>query len=109
MPRSSMQVALTPARDSRKRLSEGALVEASIRARLLGIPLLKLEASIVLAPAEFTTPIAAGHEAGPRRSLPSSRVLPKSPDAAGRGLAEAVRSIDEAARTLADVQRNGSR
>jgi hypothetical protein len=103
-----MEPALTTAPDSRKRLSEGALVEASVRARLLGIPLLKLEASIVLAPAEFTAPRFARSEAPARQTVPPSRVSPRGSDAAGRGLAEAVRSIDEAARTLADVRRNGA-
>lgn len=101
MPKSSMQLALAAAPDSRKRLSEGTLVEANVRARLLGIPLLKLEATIVLVPAGLTTPTPAVRDAPARRS--------RHPDAAGRGLAEAVRSIDEAARTLADVRRNGSR
>jgi hypothetical protein len=100
MARSSMQLAVTAASDSRKRLSEGALVEASVRARLLGIPLLKLEATIVLVPAELTAAPPARRDAPARRSRRS--------DAAGRGLAEAVRSIDDAARTLADVRRNGS-
>jgi hypothetical protein len=100
MARSSMQLAVTAAPDSRKRLSEGTLVEANVRARLLGIPLLKLEATIVLVPAGLTAAPPARRDAPVRRS--------RRQDAAGRGLAEAVRSIDEAARTLADVRRNGS-
>ena len=53
MARSSMQLAVTAAPDSRN-ASEGTLVEANVRARLLGIPLLKLEATIVLVPAGLT-------------------------------------------------------
>jgi hypothetical protein len=41
-------VGLTGAVDPRRRLSEGALVQASVGARLLGIPLLRLDATIVL-------------------------------------------------------------
>jgi hypothetical protein len=41
-------VGLTAAVDPRRRLSEGALVQASVGARLLGIPLLRLDATIVL-------------------------------------------------------------
>jgi hypothetical protein len=80
--------ALTAALDPSRRLSEGALVQASVRARLLGIPLLRLDATVVLMPAAITTP--------------TSRL------AAGEGLAEAVRSINDGAETLAQV-RNGRR
>jgi hypothetical protein len=80
-------VALTAAVDPGRRLSEGALVQASVRARLLGIPLLRLDATVVLMPAAITAPSSA---------------------LAGRnGLAEAVRSINDGAEVLARVQ--GSR
>jgi hypothetical protein len=80
--------ALTAAVDPSRRLSGGGLVQASVRARLLGIPLLRLDATVVLMPAAITTP--------------SSRL------SAGEGLAEAVRSINDGAETLAQV-RNGRR
>ena len=98
-------VVLIPAPDRRRRLSEGALVEASIRARLLGIPLLKLDATVVLAPAEITAASPAPHEPARKRSfgVPLTRS-----GAAGRGLAEAVRSINEGAEVLAEMRRNGS-
>jgi hypothetical protein len=82
-------VALTAAADSSRRLSEGALVQASVRARLLGIPLLRLDATVVLAPAAIRAP--------------------SSSLAAGNGLAEAVRSINDGAEVLAQVRRNGRR
>jgi hypothetical protein len=82
------QVALTAAVDPSRRLSEGALVQASVRARLLGIPLLRLNATVVLMPAAITTPSSAF--------------------AAGDGLAEAVRSINDGEEILAQV-RNGRR
>jgi hypothetical protein len=82
-------VALTAAVDPSRRLSDGALVQASVRARLLGIPLLRLEATVVLMPAAITAP--------------------RSALAAGNGLAEAVRSINDGAEVLAQVRRNGRR
>jgi hypothetical protein len=82
-------VALTAAVDPSRRLSEGALVQASVRARLLGIPLLRLDATVVLMPAAITAPSSAL--------------------AAGNGLAEAVRSINDGAEVLAQVRRNGRR
>jgi hypothetical protein len=80
--------ALAAAVDPSRRLSEGALVQASVRARLLGLPLLRLDATVVLMPAAITRPSSA--------------------IAAGDGLAEAVRSINDGAEVLAQV-RNGRR
>jgi hypothetical protein len=82
-------IALTAAVDPRRHLSEGALVQASIRARLLGIPLLRLDATVVLMPAAITAPSSAL--------------------AAGNGLAAAVRSINDGADVLAQVRRSGRR
>lgn len=85
--KTSNPVALTAAVDRSRRLSEGALVQASVRARLLGIPLLRLDATVVLMPAAI--------------SASSSTV------AVGDGLAEAVRSINDGAAILAQVRRDG--
>ena len=85
----STPVALAAAVDPSRRLSEGALVQASVRARLLGLPLLRLDATVVLMPAAITTPSSAL--------------------AAGNGLAEAVRSINDGADVLAQVRGNGRR
>jgi hypothetical protein len=82
-------VALSAAVDPSRRLSEGALVQASVRARLLGIPLLRLDATVVLMPAAVTAPSSAS--------------------AAGNGLAEAVRSINDGAEVLAQVRRSSRR
>jgi hypothetical protein len=82
-------VALTAVVDPSRHLSEGALVQASVRARLLGIPLLRLDATVVLMPAAIRAPSSAL--------------------AAGNGLAEAVRSINDGAEVLAQVRRNGRR
>jgi len=81
--------ALTAAVDPTRRVSEGALVQASVRARLLGIPLLRLDATVALMPAAITAPSSAL--------------------GAGNGLAEAVRSINDGAEVLAQVRRNGRR
>ena len=81
--------ALTAALDPSRRLSEGALVQASVRARLLGIPLLRLDATVALMPATIAAPSSAL--------------------AVGNGLAEAVRSINEGAEILAQVRRNSRR
>jgi hypothetical protein len=82
-------VALTAAVDPNRRLSEGALVQASVRARLLGMPLLRLDATVVLMPAAITAPSSAL--------------------AIGNGLAEAVRNINDGAEVLAQVRQNGRR
>ncbi len=82
-------IALRAAVDRSRRLSEGGLVQASVRARLLGIPLLRLDATIALMPAAIGVSSAAG--------------------AGGNGLAEAVRSINDGAEVLAQVRRNGRR
>jgi hypothetical protein len=76
-------------------------VEASVRARLLGIPLLRLDATIVLAPALVTAPSSASRP----RSAGGRRI---GSGASGHGLAEAVRSINEGAELLAESRRNGS-
>ena len=70
----------------RRRLSEGTLAQASIRARLLGIPLLRLDATVALAPAAI--------------SVSSPALL------AGENLADAVRSINEGANVLAELRRD---
>jgi hypothetical protein len=79
-------IALRTAVD-RKRLSEGALIQASIRARLLGMPLLRLDATVAVMPAAVTAS--------------SFGVAP------GKDLADAVRSINEGAEVLAEVRRDG--
>jgi hypothetical protein len=81
--------ALTAAIDPKRRLSEGALVQASVRARLLGLPLLRLDATVVLMPAAIRTP--------------SSALAP------GDGLAHAVRSINDGEEVLAQLRRSGRR
>jgi hypothetical protein len=72
-----------------RRLSEGALAQGSIRARLLGLPLLRLDATIVLLPAALDRPSPRGTD--------------------GNELIEAVRRINEGADVLARVRDDGRR
>ena len=71
------------------RLSEGTLVEASVVGRVLGVRVLTLDAVVLLSPA--ATPQAP---AAPRPLLPGRR-----------GLAEAVRRIEEGEEVLAEARR----
>jgi hypothetical protein len=79
--RTSTPIAMGATIDPSRRLSEGALVQASVRARLLGIPLLRLDATVALLPAAITAPSSA--------------------ISTGNGLAEAVRSINDGEEVLA--------
>ena len=80
-------VALTAGVDPGRRISEGGLVQTSVRARLLGMPILRLDATVVVMPAAITV------------SQPAV--------GAGEGLAEAVRSINDGKEVLARARDNG--
>jgi hypothetical protein len=89
------------------RPSDGLLVEASIVARLLGIRLLTLDATVALVPADVT-PRTSSRGASPAGTPPRPpSVPPARSGATGRGLADAVRSINEGAELLAEARRNG--
>jgi hypothetical protein len=92
---------LTVAPDRRRRLSQGVLVEASILARLLGLRLLMLEATVVLTPADVTT-----RSVGQRRTAgrSSGASPPRRSAVGGRRLADAVRTLDEGAKLLDDAR-----
>jgi hypothetical protein len=94
--------------DRRRRLSEGVLVEARIRARLLGIRLLTIDATVVLAPADVTGPSVAAHGPPQRASVRSSRLSRNRSTATGHALAEAVQNINEGMELLAATRRDGS-
>jgi hypothetical protein len=97
-------VALTAIPDRRRRLSDGVLVDASIHARLLGLRLLTIDATIVLVPADVAGTSPAAHPAAPRPLGPA----PRRSVAAGPRLAQAVRTINEAAELLAETRRDGA-
>jgi hypothetical protein len=90
-----------------RRPSDGLLVEASIVARLLGIRLLTLDATVALVPADVTARTSS-RAVSPAGTPPRpASVPPAQPGATGRGLADAVRSINEGAELLAEARRNG--
>jgi hypothetical protein len=102
--------------DRTRRLSDGVLVDASLQARLLGMRLLTVDATVVLAPADAGGIVPAGLGVAPRAAEgPRERTLPRPsggawrvPRPAGRGLAEAVRSINEGAELLAESRGDGA-
>lgn len=96
-------ILLTAAPDRRKRLSEGVLVEAFVVARLLGMRLLKLDATVVLMPADLAAQRAAAREHLALDGLPPARPYP-----AKRGLAEAIRHLNEGEELLAQARDNGA-
>ena len=100
--------ALTAIPDRRRRLSDGVLIDASIQARLLGLRLLTVDASIVLVPADVTGTSPAGPPPAQRPAPRSSAPVPRRTVAAGPRLAQAVRSINEAAEVLAETRRDGA-
>jgi hypothetical protein len=77
------------------------LVEASILARLLGVKVLKLDASVLVVPAEAEPVTSAAHDVDQR--LPARRR--GAGNARRQGLEVAVRSLDEGAAILAEARR----
>jgi len=92
-----------PARQ--RRLSDGVLLEASVLGRVLGVRILTLRATVVLAPASVTAPARADHDPPTRAGAERSRAEPARRRARGHELAEAVRRIDEGAELLAEARR----
>ena len=76
------------------RLSDGLVIEACVTARLLGIRLLRIEAGVLVSPAD-TQPRSAAAAAS--AFTPSTRSRP-----VGARLIAAERCIEEAAARLAD-------
>lgn len=106
-------VVLELAPDRSKRLSDATLVEASIAARLLGMRLLTLDATIALVPADVAAPMPAPADGALRVNRSARASRSPSGDShrrcrIGHRLADATRNLDEGARLLAEVQRNGA-
>ena len=78
------------------RLSQGALVEASILARVLGLRLLTLDATLVVVPADVA-PAARPRGLSVLTPVRSSEVAPPQSHIVGLGLTDAVRNINEGA------------
>ena len=101
-------VVLEVAPDRRRRLSDAALVEASIAARLLGIRILTLNATVALMPADLTAATPSVQDRAAHASTGSSGDSRERSRASGSRLADAVRNLNEGAELLAEAQRNGS-
>lgn len=98
--------------DRKRGRADATLVEASITAHLLGLRLLTLDAKVALVPADVTVE-APRHRTPPEwaPALPGGNSHARAGGAAGRhrGLADAVRNLNEGERLLAEVhRRNGS-
>ena len=94
--------------DFSRRLSDATLVEASVSARLLGMRLLTLDATVVLVPAEES---AATPDASAQDARPAAGSAQDARPAAGRGrhgLADAVRNLEQGAKLLAEARCDGS-
>ena len=91
----SHRAALNAIPDGARRLDDGLVIEAFIVARLLGIRLLRVEASLVVSPAEMLT------ETRHHRVIGSRRI--------GAQLAAAQRHIDEGATRLGAARPPGGR
>ena len=89
------------------RLSEGALVEARVRGRVLGIPLLKIDALVALVPASPTSVVRGPSQASSVGPMLSTRNGSMRLEAPGSALSEAIQSLDEAAGLLAETRRYG--
>jgi hypothetical protein len=92
-----------PARQ--RRLSDGVLLEASVLGRVLGVRILTLRATVVLAPARVGADAPADRDQPSRADVRHSRPTPTRRPTGGRELAEAVRRIDEGAELLAEARR----
>jgi hypothetical protein len=104
--------------DLTRRRADATLVEASVTARLLGMRILRIDATVALVPAEVaiatppvvtppvvTPPVETRAAYAPGRSFGAPR---GRAGAVGPRLADAVRNLDEGAKVLAKVRRAGS-
>lgn len=88
--------------DERRRPSDGVIAEASIVARLLRLRLLTLDAVVMVTPAAVTAPHARRGADVPASSAPAAVVHSPAPARPiGQRLAQAARTLDEGAATLA--------
>jgi hypothetical protein len=112
----STSVQLHPAPDASNSLAQGAVVQTSLIARLLGVKLLEVEGTVLLAPARFDQPTrgavnvsahAVSH--GPNGRDRESAAAPTSADAAPGGgiggrLGRSARLLDESAEQLEELR-----
>jgi hypothetical protein len=115
---SSAPVALPPGRravllgreaapDRRMPRADATLVEASVTARLLGMRILTLDATVALVPADVTVATPRVQARAAQAAARSSEDSRGRAGAVGHRLPDAVRNLDEGARLLAEVQHIG--
>ncbi|HKG01836.1 MAG TPA: hypothetical protein VKB03_01535 [Conexibacter sp.] len=93
----------------RRHPADGLVVEASILARLLRLRLLTLDATVVIVPAEVAARSEARGRAAARPARSAGALPPgRSQPSGRRGLAEAVRTIEEGAAILAAGRRGAA-
>jgi hypothetical protein len=84
-------------------LADGVLIQGSVRGRVFGMPILKIDTTLALSPAQIhssATQMRTGRTPGLSHSTPARAV-------GGRGLADAVKAIAEAAEQLANSRKVG--
>jgi hypothetical protein len=91
--------------DPTGRLADGVLVDACLRARVLSLRLLTIEAVVVLVPAVVDP--ASPVDRPSQRALRRPSGPPAARRAAGHGLADARRNLSEGAELLALTRRDG--
>lgn len=103
--------------DPDNRLADGVLVEAQVRARLFGAPILRLDAEVVLSPARAdVVPEARADvdpEPAPARARPARRPAASGaasvPLTPGSDLARALALVQQNARDLQELDRGTGR
>jgi hypothetical protein len=98
------------ASDRRRDGADATLVEATVTARLLGLRILTLDATVVLVPADvgLTPPVVPVRRRTAHPPARSTGAPPRREVPAGHRLADAIRTLDEGSRLLAQVQRDGA-
>ncbi len=96
---------LAAAPDHRQTPARGTLIKGSILARVLGIRLLTLDATLVLVPTDVSAQPSVATDRLQGTSAPSSRPAARA-IAVGPGLEKAVWSISEGAALLAQSRRS---
>lgn len=90
----AVPVVVAVAPDRRRRLSDAALVEASIAARLLGMRILTLNATVALVPAEVTAATPAVRDRPPSEDQAADVPMRSPGDARYRPLALSVLRVE---------------
>lgn len=85
------------------KLSDGMVIVAAVRARVLGMELLKVDANVTVSP---TPPrVVLGRPAPLTRRLTSKAALPQSNGSIGNGLEAAALSLENTSRELNAARR----